>query len=215
MKLLVACLLSSLLTVCFVSGCTPFAYNEIGTVWTIPHPKFSEISAQHELVAVMPISIRSDLKKNSKAFRDATRLENDEEYVGDLQRFLNAKLMHGTQQGRITVQVQDVEETIKLLDQELQRKEKQGRRNKIAKTRACELLQVDVVAYVELTISDMSEQEVNAGDVRASYYECKSGKLIWTFKQALETEKLIHRELSVEESLLKHVAMFFPYEVIL
>ena len=151
MKLLVACLLSSLLTVCFASGCTSFAYNEIGTVWTIPHPKFSEISAQHELVAVMPISIRSDLKKNSIAFRDATRLETDEEYVGDLQRFLNAKLMHGIQQGRITVQVQDVEETIKLLDQELQRKEKQGRRTKIAKTRACELLQVDVVAYVELT----------------------------------------------------------------
>ena len=124
MKLIVASLLTSLLAVCFVSGCNTFASSETGSVWTIPHPQFRELSAQHELVAVMPISIDFDLKKDTGDSGNSTHRENADGYIGDLQRFPNAELMHGVQEGRITVRVQNVEETIKLLDQEVENKER-------------------------------------------------------------------------------------------
>ena len=176
---------------------------------------FRTVLANHKTVAILPIEVSFESPQESTEKESTEPSQRALKYGSDLQRSVYEELMRRQATGEYTVTLQEIDRTNQLLDLEEAKQQQPEGLPRLAESSLCELLQVDAVLAVELTIR--GAQKLNLGRVEhggrivVSVYGRGNGERLWQYEQVIERKELLGSAKSIERRLLKNIASSFPY----
>ena len=215
-------LIALLIFGCLVASCA--------SVHTTSTPNFENYQSHHQTIAIIPFDISIDNKAYENAFISISVKswkEIAQRKEESFRRSLFTQLSLAQQAGRYTVEIQDIDETITLL----QRASDTGMIPKnlavVSKSKICEILKVDAIISgsmaVTLLRSTWSQIRSRIGlgfgppdrtDITVSIHESETETLIWNYDLTARGV-LRHNYEGVSKRLKREIgdiARNFPYK---
>ncbi|MCY3885882.1 MAG: hypothetical protein OXG24_13325 [Gammaproteobacteria bacterium] len=198
-----------------VSGCA--------TIYTAPD--FGTYRYAHSKIALLKFDVTIELGGESENVTAKEIQQLEAEQGESFQRAVYTHFLQGQQQGRYTVEFQDIDKTNTLLNRELEQHATSEDLTALTKAEICTILEVDAVIAGDIKLDRPMGSDTaiasrllagligtkNQAHIRMSIHEGEESKLLWNYEHVARGGLLSSPE-SVARAVMKGAARTFPYE---